>query len=242
MNNFPNKVAKLCIEKYNALKKSGKPTDNEWTILSGILVKTECETLSVVSLATGTKCLGGSELVKTAPHERGSRLSDSHAEILARRAFLRYLYDEIDIVLSGCKSNILFLNKENKLELYPSISFHFFSSQSPCGDCSILPKNNTNEEECPTKIRKTMHNDREKMTLELSISETNTDIHRTGAKCLKTEQHQDPKLPGANYHITGPLRTKPGRGDPTLSLSCSDKMAKYVINNLHRNLITEERI
>ncbi|XP_043492012.1 tRNA-specific adenosine deaminase 1 [Polistes fuscatus] len=238
MNNFPNKIATLCIEKYNALKKTGKPTDNEWTILSGIILKTECESLSVVSLATGTKCVGGLELIKTPPHERGSKLSDSHAEILARRAFLRYLYDQIDIVLSGFKSNILFLNEENKLEMYPSISFHFFSSQSPCGDCSIFPKNDIDEEECPAKIRKTMHNDQEKTALELSVIETNRDIHRTGAKCLKTERYQDPKLPGADYHTTGPLRTKPGRGDPTLSLSCSDKMAKWNVIGIQGSLLS----
>ena len=30
-----------------------------------------------------------------------------------------------------------------------------------------------------------------------------------------------------NYHCIGAVRTKPGRGDPTLSLSCSDKIAKW---------------
>ena len=40
------------------------------------------------------------------------------------------------------------------------------------------------------------------------------DIHRTGAKCVKGGP-QDNKLPGVEYHTTGLLRTKPGRGDPT---------------------------
>ena len=48
------------------------------------------------------------------------------------------------------------------------------------------------------------------------------DIHRTGAKSVL-----DPLEPKANYHVLGAVRTKPGRGDPTLSLSCSDKMAKW---------------
>ena len=39
---------------------------------------------------------------------------------------------------------------------------------------------------------------------------------------------QDLKLPGAGYHTSlGAVRTKPGRGDPTRSLSCSDKMLKW---------------
>ena len=52
------------------------------------------------------------------------------------------------------------------------------------------------------------------------------DAHRTGAKCVKGGA-QDPRTPGAEYHTVGLLRTKPGRGDPTLSMSCSDKMMRW---------------
>lgn len=52
------------------------------------------------------------------------------------------------------------------------------------------------------------------------------DVHRTGAKCVKGGT-QDPRTPGAGYHAVGVLRTKPGRGDPTLSMSCSDKLMRW---------------
>ena len=52
------------------------------------------------------------------------------------------------------------------------------------------------------------------------------DTHRTGAKCVKGGA-QDPRGVGLDYHIVGVLRTKPGRGDPTLSMSCSDKMMRW---------------
>lgn len=52
------------------------------------------------------------------------------------------------------------------------------------------------------------------------------DIHRTGAKCV-LGCPADPLQPGVGYHSTGVLRVKPGRGEPTLSLSCSDKMARW---------------
>ena len=55
-----------------------------------------------------------------------------------------------------------------------------------------------------------------------------TDIHRTGAKCVQGGA-QDRREPGAEYHVVGALRTKPGRGDPTLSMSCSDKLMRWSV-------------
>ncbi len=52
------------------------------------------------------------------------------------------------------------------------------------------------------------------------------DIHRTGAKCVPAGP-ADPLQPGLLYHSVGVLRLKPGRGERTLSLSCSDKLARW---------------
>ncbi|XP_062856306.1 tRNA-specific adenosine deaminase 1 isoform X2 [Trichomycterus rosablanca] len=52
------------------------------------------------------------------------------------------------------------------------------------------------------------------------------DVHRTGAKCVPGEQ-SDPRGAGPDYHRAGVLRVKPGRGQPTLSLSCSDKLSRW---------------
>lgn len=223
MENLADNVAKLCIEKYNFLKKTGKPSDHEWTVLSGIILENAVGSLSLVALATGTKCLGESELINTTQENRGFRLSDSHAEVLARRAFIRYLYDQIDLTLYGSESAVFLRNDENSIELKNSISFHFFSSQTPCGDCSIFPKQETYDNGVHMhKIRRI-----DEDTYGHIITESYyKDIYRTGAKCVKGEETQDSHLPGINYHTVGPLRMKPGRGNPTSSLSCSDKMAK----------------
>ncbi|XP_039292130.1 tRNA-specific adenosine deaminase 1-like [Nilaparvata lugens] len=61
-----------------------------------------------------------------------------------------------------------------------------------------------------------------------SVGNIVADIHRTGAKCLSNSGLQDAKDPGTGYHVVGVVRTKPGRGDPTLSVSCSDKIARWV--------------
>ncbi|XP_053979128.1 tRNA-specific adenosine deaminase 1-like isoform X1 [Hylaeus volcanicus] len=242
MEDFADEIAKLCIDKYIKLGKSGKPTETEWTVLSGIVLRKGDGLLSLVALATGTKCLGEIDLINTELYKDGCRLNDSHAEVLARRAFLRYLYEQINLLLDGTKSDVFTMDDKKKLKLNNGISFHFFTSQTPCGDCSIFPKDEFCENDTPPmKIRKHDYDDAGEVIMESYNDKKEQiikDIYRTGAKCVKTEQYQDPHLGGVNYHVIGPLRTKPGRGNPTLSLSCSDKMAKWNILGLQGSLLS----
>ena len=50
------------------------------------------------------------------------------------------------------------------------------------------------------------------------------DLHRTGAKAIG---QADSMQPGTLFHTVGLLRTKPGRGPASQSMSCSDKMARW---------------
>ncbi|KAK7019764.1 tRNA-specific adenosine deaminase 1 [Halocaridina rubra] len=286
-NTFPDKVSEVCIKKFQELGKTGKPKDNEWTVLACFVKSQSQKPLEVVALGSGSKCIGISHLPS-----RGDILHDSHAEVIARRAFVLYLISQIDSTILGKES--IFEQKENSnFELIEDVNFHLFISHTPCGDASIFPKqiwttdtfgeeiknyelpeNNTTyvgntdpesqngitseseDEPLQKKPKITLyarefheigqldevwHNpnkngNKDENYKESSQAHNNSgrkiptfcDIHRTGAKCVMGEL-ADPKEPGLYYHVTGALRTKPGRGDPSNSLSCSDKIFRWTV-------------
>lgn len=220
-----DQVAKTAIDAYKNLHKNGKPIEQEWTVLSCVLQNNKTtEQLEVVALGTGSKCIGASRM-----SPKGDVLNDSHAEVVARRGFLVYLYDNMKRTLED--KTTIFIIQDNKFKLKDDIEFYFYSSQLPCGDACIMPKfvDETHVGDVlKSNKRQAGDNSVDDSDVEAKRPKVdNNDIHRTGAKCLP-HCDQDMKDPGVNYHLTGQVRTKPGRGDRTLSVSCSDKISRWI--------------
>ncbi|XP_041853654.1 tRNA-specific adenosine deaminase 1 isoform X2 [Melanotaenia boesemani] len=267
-----DQIAELCYERFSQLPRRGKPDPGrEWTLLAAVVQVTRSE-MEVVSMGTGTKCIG-----RAAMSPAGDVLNDSHAEVIARRGCIRYLIHEMSRAVSGRGSAVFCPSDQRcKFRLHPGVSFLFFTSHTPCGDASIIPMSDSQSQPCPPltsgnrrgqtdagRARKRVAEDpregrnsklphlEEEKTSDLkqedrkqpesqtevkprSLDQTDgvgerpqvLDIHRTGARCVPGGP-ADPLQPGEGYHSTGLLRVKPGRGEPTLSLSCSDKLARW---------------
>lgn len=198
---FHNKVAELSINKFQSLSKMGKPNSQEWTVLSTIVVYNKgTEIFEVVALGTGSKCIGQNLM-----SGKGDVLNDSHAEMICRRAFLKFIYNSITSFLETSESNLLHKTENNKLGLNENISFHFFSTHVPCGDAAIFPKDNDDNDFGICLFENNTVDDIPTKRLKMD-----PDIFRTGAKCLEHEGKQDKKLSGTDYHTTAAIRTKPG--------------------------------
>ena len=193
---------------YARLGRKGKPAAHEWTLLAGCCV-TEggdegaraCTAPRVVAMATGTKCLGEARLT-----DEGDLLHDSHAEVLCRRALVRFLWTEIARLAAGDDGEAanVFRRVSSaplRVALRDGVQFHLYVSHAPCGDASI---SDATAEAPPAAKRARM----------------------TGARAV---EENDAARPTLDEQRVGIVRTKPGRGPRTISMSCSDKLALWSI-------------
>ncbi|XP_044283717.1 tRNA-specific adenosine deaminase 1 isoform X2 [Varanus komodoensis] len=235
-------VARACYAHYEQrLPKRGKPAEGrEWTLLAAVLEAAAGDPgpgmTKLVAMGTGTKCIGQSQMRNT-----GDILNDSHAEVVAKRSFQRYLLHQLWLA-AVCQEPSIFTSgtEKGKWILKAHINFIFFCSHTPCGDASIIPVTEVEDQCCePSTASRAPKRGTEgtvagpfpKRPKEDASAEAHqgvrvVDVRRTGAKCVPGETG-DSKKAGSGYHTVGLLRTKPGRGAQTASMSCSDKLARW---------------
>lgn len=63
----------------------------KWKVLASIVISSDEKLLKVICITSGSKCVKGKALCLT-----GSVINDCHAEILARRCFIHYLYSQLN--------------------------------------------------------------------------------------------------------------------------------------------------
>ena len=91
----------------------------------------------VVALGSGTKCISGKK-IDTLP--KGSTLHDNHAEILARRCLVSFLYDQLDKHFTDPAASIFEAVDRDGDQPYPrlriksEVQFNLYIQSAPCGD------------------------------------------------------------------------------------------------------------
>ncbi|KAJ3750282.1 hypothetical protein DFH05DRAFT_1553497 [Lentinula detonsa] len=130
---------------------------------------------------------------------QGEAIHDSHAEILARRGAIRWLLEEI--LRERDQGSQWIECHEYMYRFREGIELNMYISTVPCGDAS-------------TRFLAAFQD------LEMAFLKDSTVVTHSEGTAARGRD---------NYHLFNVLRTKPGRADspPTLSLSCSDKIASW---------------
>ncbi|KAK2767505.1 hypothetical protein FQN54_003662 [Arachnomyces sp. PD_36] len=246
-----SRIAYLVHTQFDALPKQSKPCIRgngvkEWIPMSGIVLAchedTPEETLTCVAVTTGAKCLSASQM----PQSQGLILHDSHAEILALRAFNYWLIRECRSILAwekerrdhdtpnpesgDCEKYLTspspFVKRRTPpstttvwppFELRKEVRVYMYCTCAPCGDASMELCMASQDDPTPWQIPSGHAATND--TTEASISKKNLPQLLDGR---------------AHFSVLGVVRRKPSRADAeaTISKSCSDKLALKQITSL----------
>ncbi|KZP13087.1 hypothetical protein FIBSPDRAFT_835570 [Athelia psychrophila] len=191
----------------------------QYTILAAfVLACPRRRVLKIIARATGAKCLPAARIPPA-----GDALHDSHAEILARRAAVRWFYEEIGRDVAGERSTWLRRGEGagtgegdgGRYELEEGVRLHLYVSTPPCGDAS-------------TRFLASFQDPAIALLKDgspLPSPSPNVALLPETAPALALARGRD------GYALYGVLRTKPGRADSprTECMSCADKIALWAV-------------
>ncbi|XP_017374322.1 double-stranded RNA-specific editase B2 [Cebus imitator] len=135
---FADSISQLVTEKFREVTMDLTPVHARHKALAGIVMTKglDARQAQVVVLSSGTKCIRGEHL-----SDQGLVVNDCHAEVVARRAFLHFLYSQLELHLStrreDSERSIFVRLKEGGYRLRENIFFHLYVSTSPCGDARL---------------------------------------------------------------------------------------------------------
>uniref|UniRef100_A0A4W6BS85 Adenosine deaminase RNA specific B2 (inactive) n=1 Tax=Lates calcarifer TaxID=8187 RepID=A0A4W6BS85_LATCA len=219
----------LVREKYTELTDSCFSTSHaRHKVLAGIIMTRgfDLRSAQVVSLATGTKCLDLDNV-----SDRDLTLSDCHAEVVCRRALVRFLYAQLELLLwynnNGEEQSIFVPNKGgccdgggDGLRLRDGVLFHMYVSSSPCGDARL---------NCPYET-----------TAAYVTCLLPDPIPPLSDPSRRFRCHLRVKVNGGEgtLPVTGRRANQKQDGKPLVTMSCTDKMAKWSVVGLQGALLS----
>ncbi|XP_028254341.1 double-stranded RNA-specific editase 1-like isoform X2 [Parambassis ranga] len=132
-------VSRLVVDRFSELTENFTSPHARRKVLAGVVMTTgsDVKEAQVICVSTGTKCINGEYM-----SDRGLALNDCHAEIVARRSLIRFLYSQLEHFLSNSEEehqqSIFTTCKKQGFRLKENVQFHLYISTSPCGDARIF--------------------------------------------------------------------------------------------------------
>ena len=141
---FPDRVAALVHDKYSQLSCDLSIAQPGRKVVAGfVMTSPNCPNPTVVAIGTGTRCIEGDKLSL-----KGTVVHDSHAEVVARRSLMRFMYHQLHShYQKGESIFVLSSVHPGKLEVREGVEFHLYISTAPCGDGAQFSRGEGDESE-----------------------------------------------------------------------------------------------
>ncbi|KAI1884887.1 hypothetical protein AGOR_G00214500 [Albula goreensis] len=209
-------VSRLVVDKFSELTDSFTSPHARRKVLAGVVMTTgtDVKKAQVICVSTGTKCINGEYM-----SDRGLALNDCHAEIIARRSLLRYLYSQLEHFISSRKDeqqkSIFQQCEKQGYKLKDNVQFHLYISTSPCGDARIFSPHETAIED--QGDRHPNRKARGQLRTKIESGEGTIPVRSSN-----TIQTWDGVL----------------QGERLLTMSCSDKIARWNVVGIQGSLMS----
>jgi len=128
-HSWADKVGGLVRDQFNKLFDG--TTYSKRKVMAGVVLDVSGVS-SVICVSSGTKCVNGEQICLG-----GSSLNDCHAEVVARRCLVAWLYAQLEEALQD-KLSVLVKDQHGGFLLRQGASLHLFISTAPCGDARIF--------------------------------------------------------------------------------------------------------
>uniref|UniRef100_A0A8C4PT46 Double-stranded RNA-specific editase B2 n=2 Tax=Equus asinus TaxID=9793 RepID=A0A8C4PT46_EQUAS len=138
LQEFADSVSQLVTQKFRELTAGLTSVHARHKALAGIVMTKglDARQAQVVVLSSGTKCISGEYI-----NDQGLVVNDCHAEVVARRALVHFLYAQLELHLSKRREDwersVFVRAKEGGYRLRENVLFHLYVSTSPCGDARL---------------------------------------------------------------------------------------------------------
>ncbi|KAL8618940.1 hypothetical protein ACOMHN_020359 [Nucella lapillus] len=129
-----DKIAALTHQAFNTLIAGIPESLAGRKVIAGLVMKRGADDQGIViSLGSGNRCITGDQLSL-----EGNTVNDSHAEIITRRGFLRFLYQQLLQYKDGQHHDLFEPGSRGKLRMKNGVTFHLYISTAPCGDGALF--------------------------------------------------------------------------------------------------------
>ncbi|KAK3608497.1 hypothetical protein CHS0354_010347 [Potamilus streckersoni] len=215
-----DRIAALTHQGFNKLIASIAENFAGRKVIAGMVMTRSPDDMGIlISLGSGNRCITGPQLSL-----EGNTVNDSHAEIITRRGFLRFLYKHLLQYDPSKPSQMFEMGPTGKLRIRDGIKFHLYISTAPCGDGALFSPRDTASNNAPLQnLNNREHNP--------TITSNVQGLLRTKVEGGEGTIPIEPNFAGQTWD--GILR-----GERLRTMSCTDKICRWNVVGMQGALLS----